>query len=91
MIKDNVFIVPVSNPFGKFGRIKQTLTLPFIKYTGEEDELGLEDLAIKLSLYFRGVILKGMWGNIALLLFSYFADYVDNIFLSITVIIFFQL
>ena len=32
MIKDNVFIVPVSNPFGKFGKIKHTLTLPFIQY-----------------------------------------------------------
>ena len=26
MIKDNVFIVPVSNPLGKFGKIKHTLT-----------------------------------------------------------------
>ena len=41
MIKDNVFIVPVSNPFGKFGKIKHTLTLPFIQYLKDKYKMFL--------------------------------------------------
>ena len=62
------------------------------KYTGEEDGFGVGIFGIKNSTQSGnqacilepfedvGVRLKGMWGNIALLFFSYFADYVDNIF-----------